>query len=283
VIDMGRRLRIRHETVVAYEKPAASSYNEVRMTPLTLPAQTVLDARIAVSPAVPLWSYWDYWGTQVTVFDLPEPHSELTLVATSMVETSPPAPLPAPPGWAELRERANASRLTEYVLPTPRTQVTGEVWEAARAAAGDGDPHEAAEAVAALVRERLAYLPGATGVHTGAQEAWDQAAGVCQDFAHLTIALLREAGLPARYISGYLHPRPEAGLQEPVEGQSHAWVEYWAGDWVGWDPTNGTRAGESHVVVGRGREYGDVPPHKGVYHGAPGGPPQVSVEFLRLA
>lgn len=252
------------------------------MTPLTLPTQTVLDARISVAPAVAQWSYWDYWGTQVTVFDLPDPHTRLSVVATSMVETSPPSPLPAALSWSELRA-ATASRLAEYLLTTPRTSVPAEALAQAEQAASRLDPHEAAAAVAELVRERLVYLPGSTGVQTGAQETWAQRAGVCQDFAHLTAALLRGVGVPARYVSGYLHPSPEAELHLPVAGQSHAWVEYWAGDWIGCDPTNGSRPGESHVVVGRGREYGDVPPHKGVYHGAPGGPPEVGVEFVRLA
>ncbi|MEY9965866.1 transglutaminase-like putative cysteine protease [Streptacidiphilus sp. MAP12-16] len=282
--DMGRRLRIRHETVVAYEGTAASSYNEVRMTPLTLPAQTVLDARIAVAPSVPTWSYWDYWGTQVSVFDLPDPHTRLSVVATSMVETAPPGPLPLPPDRTAIRAHTATSRLAEYAAATPRTTLPGdgEAMERAREAADGLDAHEAAAAVAELVRGRVAYTPGATGVYTGAQETWEQQVGVCQDFAHLSTALLRAVGLPARYVSGYLHPDPDAEPHLAVAGQSHAWIEYWAGEWISHDPTNGTRAGESHVIVGRGREYGDVPPHKGVYRGAPGGAPRVEVEFTRL-
>jgi transglutaminase-like putative cysteine protease len=282
VIDMGRRLRIRHETVAAYEGPATSSYNEVRMTPLTLPAQTVLDARISVDPTVPTWNYWDYWGTQVTVFDLPDPHTRLSVVATSLVETSPPAPLPRPPDRHEIRAHAGSTPLAEYLSATPRTTLHGEPVAQALDAADGLDAHTAAAAVAELVRGHVVYTQGATGVYTGAQEAWELEVGVCQDFAHLTAALLRAVGIPARYVSGYLHPDPDADPQVAVAGQSHAWVEYWAGEWIGHDPTNGTRAGESHVVVGRGREYGDVPPHKGVYRGAPGGAPRVEVEFVRL-
>ncbi|MEZ0066913.1 transglutaminase-like putative cysteine protease [Streptacidiphilus sp. MAP12-20] len=278
------RLRIRHETEVAYQGSAASSYNEVRMTPLTLPTQTVLDSRVTVSPATPTWSYWDYWGAQVTVFDLLDPHARLMVTATSLVETSPAPPLPVPPPRAELTEQVQGSRLIEYLIPTQRTSLDAELAEAAAEAAEavrDLDAHEAATAVVDLIRGRLDYRPGSTGVQTTAAGAWSLRAGVCQDFAHIAAALLRAAGLPARYVSGYLHPRPEARTHEPVAGESHAWVEYWAGDWVGCDPTNGTRTGESHVVVARGREYGDVPPHKGVYHGAPGSAPTVRVEFTR--
>jgi transglutaminase-like putative cysteine protease len=120
-------------------------------------------------------------------------------------------------------------------------------------------------------------------VQTGAQEAWDQGQGVCQDIAHLTVALLREVGLPARYVSGYLHPEPEARPGDTVTGESHAWVEYWTGEWVAADPTNQAPVGECHVVVARGRDYADVPPLKGIYHGAPSSTMDVTVEVTRRA
>jgi len=280
---MARRLRIKHVTRVSYAQPAASSHNEVRMTPLTLPGQTTLDSRVTVSPATSTWSYWDYWGTQVTGFDLLDPHADLTITASSLVETAPPDALPEAPSWAELSESTATSRLLEFTGPTARTTVSAKLLKKARKAAAGLDPHETAVAVSALVADRVAYLPGATGVTTSAAEAWEQGAGVCQDIAHVTIALLRGLGLPTRYVSGYLHPEREAELHRPVAGQSHAWIEYWAGDWCGYDPTNRTRADESHVVVGRGRDYDDVTPHKGIYRGVPGGPPEVTVEFTRVA
>ncbi|MFF3919961.1 transglutaminase domain-containing protein [Streptomyces sp. NPDC001852] len=278
-----RRLRIRHETRVSYAQAAVSSHNEVRMTPLTLPGQTTLDGRVTVGPAAATWSYWDYWGTQVTGFDLMDPHSDLTITASSLVETAPPGSLPGPPGWAEVAERTARSRLLEFAIPTVRTTVPAELIAHAREVTAGLDPHETAVAVSSLVADRVSYLPGTTGVNTSAAEAWEQGTGVCQDIAHVTIALLRGLGLPSRYVSGYLHPEKEAELHRPVAGQSHAWIEYWAGDWCGYDPTNRTRADESHVVVGRGRDYDDVPPHKGVYRGVAGGPPEVTVEFTRVA
>ncbi|MFE4967213.1 transglutaminase N-terminal domain-containing protein [Streptomyces sp. NPDC056660] len=280
---MASRLRIRHVTRVAYARPAASSHNEVRMTPLTLPGQTTLDARVTVTPATAVWSYWDYWGTQVTGFDLLEPHEDLTITASSLVETSAPGPLPEPPDWAEVAERARGSRLLEFVTGTSRTTVPKKLVKKAREAAAGLGPHEATVAVSGMVADRVAYLPGATSVNTSPAEAWAQRAGVCQDITHLTIALLRGLGLPARYVSGYLHPEREAELHRPVAGQSHAWIEYWAGDWCGYDPTNRVRADESHVVVARGRDYDDVTPHKGIYRGVPGGTPEVTVEFTRVA
>ncbi|MFJ8056714.1 transglutaminase N-terminal domain-containing protein [Streptomyces sp. NPDC096142] len=280
---MTRRLRIRHTTRVSYAQAAVSSHNEVRMTPLTLPGQTTLDARVTVDPTTPTWSYWDYWGTQVTGFDLMDPHADLTITASSLVETSPPERLGPAPAWQEVTERAANSRLLEFLGPTVRTTVLPRLLKKARRTATGLDPHGTAVAVSALVADRVAYLPGVTGVNTSAAEAWEQGAGVCQDIAHVTIALLRGLGLPTRYVSGYLHPEHEAELHRPVAGQSHAWIEYWAGDWCGYDPTNRTRPDESHVVVGRGRDYDDVTPHKGIYRGVAGGPPEVTVEFTRLA
>lgn len=281
-LAVSRRLRIKHTTRVAYAQPAASSHNEVRMTPLTLPGQTTLDSRVTISPTATTWSYWDYWGTQVTGFDLMDPHGDLTITASSLVETHPASPLPEAPTWAELAEQTAGSRLLEYGNTTPRTTVPAELIEKAREAAAGLDPHGTAIAVSALVADRVSYLPGVTGVNTSAAEAWEQEAGVCQDIAHVTIALLRGLGLPTRYVSGYLHPEQEAEFHRPVAGQSHAWVEYWAGDWCGYDPTNRVPADESHVVVGRGRDYDDVTPHKGIYRGVAGGPPEVTVEFTRV-
>jgi transglutaminase-like putative cysteine protease len=120
-------------------------------------------------------------------------------------------------------------------------------------------------------------------VWTDAQEAWDKGQGVCQDMAHVTVALLRAAGLPARYVSGYLHADPAAEPGTTVAGQGHAWVEYWAGSWTACDPTSGAPVGERHVVVARGRDYADVPPLKGTYHGPPGSTMEVTVEITRLA
>jgi transglutaminase-like putative cysteine protease len=276
-------LEIVHETRVHYQGAARASYNEARMTPLTLPSQTALQTRVSVGNGTPVWAYHDYWDTVVSSFDIQAPHNELTVRSHAMVETSAAPPLPDPLAWDELRAGADAGLVAEYLAATPRTTVAAALAGAARERTRGADPLETASAVAAWVRERVEYMPGATGVQTSAQEAWDQGQGVCQDIAHLTVALLRETGLPARYVSGYLHPRPEAGLGQAVAGQSHAWVEYWAGDWVAADPTNQASVGEGHVVVARGRDYADVPPLKGIYHGAPSVAMDVSVEVTRLA
>ena len=280
---MGWRLKIAHSTRVGYEEAARSSYNEARMTPPTLPRQSALDSHLGTDASVPIWTYSDYWGTVVSSFDIEAPHAELMIRADAVVETSLP-PQPAPPlPWPVLSKQAAAGRLIEFLMPTPRTTVDEKLAASARQRTAGADPLEAAAEIASWVGDRVAYVPGATGVQTSAQEAWDQGQGVCQDIAHLTVALLREAGLPARYVSGYLHPQPEAEPGDEVAGQSHAWVEFWIGEWVACDPTNRGEVGERHVVVAAGRDYGDVPPLKGIYHGAPGSTMDVTVLVTRLA
>src|SRR5205823_2704576 len=139
--------------------------------------------------------------------------------------------------WADLRERARSGPLLEFLLATPLTTLTPAVAAIAVDAVRGADPAEAAEEIATRVRSQVGYMAGATGVRTNAQEAWDQGRGVCQDMAHVTVALLRAAGLPARYVSGYLHANPRAEPGQTAVGESHAWVEYWTGSWHACDPT----------------------------------------------
>jgi transglutaminase-like putative cysteine protease len=283
---VGWRLRIEHTTNVSYAGPVATSFNEARMTPLTLPSQITLESRVTAGPGVPVWTYNDYWGTFVSVFDLPEPHDDLVIRAAATVETEPFCGIPPAEerlSWAELSEGSADGRLLEFLLPTQLTTVTDEISAAAIAEISGLSPDTAAEAISDRVREHVTYMPGATGVRTNAQEAWDKGQGVCQDMAQLTVALMRTAGLPARYVSGYLHPDPKAEPGITAVGQSHAWIEYWAGSWTPLDPTSGAAVGERHVVVARGRDYGDVPPLKGIFHGPSGGDMKVTVEVTRLA
>ncbi len=285
---MSWRLRIEHTTKVVYTGPVLTSFNEARMTPLTLPTQTTLESRVTAGAGVPVWTYVDYWGTFVSVFDLPEAHDDLLIRAISTVETEPFGGVPLPgtrPDWPELRQHGRAGRLLEYLLPTALTTVDDDISEAAigEISGPSLSPDETAAAISALVHDHVTYLPGATGVRTNAQEAWDKGQGVCQDMAQIAVSLMRAVGLPARYVSGYLHPDPKAEPGSTSVGQSHAWVEYWAGSWIALDPTSGAPVGERHVAVARGRDYGDVPPLKGIYHGPPDSDLQVTVEVTRLA
>lgn len=281
-MSAGWRLKIAHRTEVRYEGSARASYNEARMTPARLPRQYPLGTQVSTDVPAPVWTYTDYWGALVSSFDIQAPHHELVIRAEATVDTHPvPAAPPLP--WDQLREQATGGRLLEYLAATPRTAVSPELAAQARERTTSADPVEAAAEITTWVRERVDYVPGATQVQTSAQEAWDMGQGVCQDMAHLTVALLREVGLPARYVSGYLHPSPEAEPGDEVSGQSHAWAEYWAGAWRACDPTTGAEVAARHVVVAVGRDYGDVPPLKGIYHGAPSSTMDVTVTITRLA
>jgi transglutaminase-like putative cysteine protease len=120
-------------------------------------------------------------------------------------------------------------------------------------------------------------------VHSSAVDAWQAGEGVCQDYAHLTLAMLRAVGVPARYVSGYLHTKPDAAVGETVVGESHAWIEAWTGGWWGFDPTNDLPIGHRHVWVATGRDYGDVSPLKGTYSGGAATAIEVTVDMTRLA
>ena len=132
------------------------------------------------------------------------------------------------------------------------------------------------------VRNQISYTPGATNVSTTAGQAWASGVGVCQDFTHAMLSILRALRIPARYVSGYLHSEEEA-MGMTVTGESHAWVEYWDHGWHAIDPTNNRAVGAAHVVVARGRDYGDVPPLKGIYAGGKSGSLGVTVEITQIA
>jgi transglutaminase-like putative cysteine protease len=259
-----------------------SSYNEARVTPLTTDRQLVVEASVAVSPPAPTLRYWDYWGTMVDAFDVHEPHSELAVTGRSVVETSPREPR-VTVGWDEALAPGVTDRLAEWLAPTVYVPRADEFAAAAADIAGQGtDPASACQDTVDWVRERLQYGKGATTVATTAEEALRAGAGVCQDFTHLMLGVVRAMGIPARYVSGYMFPSPETDVGEDVAGESHAWVEVWTGDWYPPDPTHGVPVGERHVVVARGRDYGDVPPLKGIYRGAAAEALEVTVGLTRL-
>lgn len=283
------RLAIRHETALRYDGPVRASYNELRMTPMDTAAQTRLSSRVEVGPLAQTWQYTDYWGTRVTSFDLQDPHEALTINASSVVETSPatwaePASVALrDESWDPIETVIKSGDLAEFTAPTARTKLTPALQQELRDRVADAGPHTAAERICDWIHKAMAYVPGATGVHTSGREAWDSKSGVCQDFSHIAIGMLRAAGLPARYVSGYLFPLKESTPGVSCEGQSHAWAEYWAGEWYGIDATNNVAPGLRHVVVGHGREYTDVVPHKGIYLGSPDSTLTVSVRLTRLA
>ena len=278
-----RRLRIVHRTGFRYDGLVAASYNEARMTPVTTPAQTVFAARVAVEPVTWTYSYRDYWGSQVTAFDVLVPHREMSVVSSSTVEVHPVPADAAGLAWADLARAEVTDGMSEYLMQSPVSEPSEEVAALAREAESGHAPDATARFICERLREAVDYVPGVTAVSTSAAEVWETRKGVCQDFAHLSLGALRSLGIPARYVSGYLHPKPDAAIGDTVQGESHAWVEWWAGDWVGFDPTSLTPAGADHVVVARGRDYTDVTPLKGIYAGPSDSSMFVSVEVTRLA
>lgn len=262
------RLKVVHTSTFRYDEPVVASYNEARVTPLTRTGQTVLSTRLEILPCTWQSTYRDYWGTAVTAFEVLTPHESLVVTAEHLVQMDGGAPVRGAAGWAELRSPALRDRLAEHLTNTVSTDPPLEVVELARDAAAGLGPNDAAIAVGQAVRERMEYIPGITTVHTAAAEAWAVRKGVCQDITHLALGALHAVGIPARYVSGYLDPRTDGPLGETVTGESHAWLEYWAGAWRPLDPTNQGPVGDHHVILARGRSYEDVPPLRGIYAGA---------------
>lgn len=282
---MTLRLGIRHTTAYRYEAPVAPSYNEARLEPRSDRRQTVLSWALDIAPAARVVHHVDYWGTMVHHFDLQVPHTELTVVAKAVVETGVTRFGPGDATWDDLASEEVCDRFHELLQPTPVVTLDAPVREVAedlRAAAAT--PAEGAEAAVAWIHDHLEYERGFTGVTTTAGEVIAQRRGVCQDFAHASLALLRAMGIPCWYVSGYLHPSDEPEVGEAVEGESHAWVAAWTGRVWPLDPTSLAPVHERHVRVAAGREYHDVPPFRGTYAG--GGASQhldVAVEVTRLA
>lgn len=264
-----KRLRIEHATGFSYQGDVSASYNEARMLPSTTDSQFVLSSSLDIEPSTSVNSYLDYFGTRVSAFEVLSPHADLKITARSLVEVRAQPIDHVDMTWERLAEEADRSVQTvEQLVQTPRTAPHPDVREIAESiAAQHENPGAAAHAIAMAIGDAVEYMHGITGVHSTASEAWEARKGVCQDIAHITLGALRHVGIPARYVSGYLHPRPDAEVGVPVTGESHAWVEWFAGRWQGFDPTNNIEIGDRHVLVGRGRDYGDVPPLRGVYAG----------------
>ncbi len=281
------RLEIRYVTEFAYPQPVRESHNVLRACPADSPRQRLVSYRVDVDPAARIHSYVDYWGTRVDAFGIRERHDSLTVVADSVVETtareSPEGPVPLSE-WDD----AFRDRHWPFLQPTSHTRWGPRLAAAARdLAAPAPDYLGLVRAVAGGAAARLDYAPGATYVGVDVNEVFDAGKGVCQDFAHLTLAMFRSLGVPARYVSGYFYAADQSVGDAPddaeIEVQTHAWVEV-AVPGIGWwalDPTNDQEAGLRHVKIGHGRDYDDVPPLRGVFHGAPDHDLGVSVRITR--
>jgi len=275
------RLRIRHTTSFRYEAEVQASYNEARMRPDMSDRQFLLSSQLIITPLSSQHQFTDYWGTRVTSVEILSPHQELSIVSERLVEINDRPVTHDALGWSDLKAAPSASaELTELLGMTPLSTPTKEVVTGAhRIAARSETPGSAAQEICEWINDEMSYVPGVTAVHSTAAEAWKSKQGVCQDISHITVGALRSVGIPARYVSGYFHPNDDAAVGELVEGESHAWVEWWEGGFVGFDPTNRKPVTTSHVVVGRGRDYTDVPPLRGVYDGPATSDHSVAVEL----
>lgn len=279
VTGLTSRLAIEHTTTYHYSSHVRASFNEVRVVPRSSNRQLVLDSRVTTTPSAPLYRYHDYWGTEVLAFDIAGAHDMLRVRASAVVETRGLTAVPSA-SWDAVD--AVRGRLVELCVASRHT-AWDEDLAAMAADLRQPDPVATVEAVAQCVHDVLEYAPGTTGVQTSALEVWRARRGVCQDFAHLGIAILRSLGIPARYVSGYLHPGGPSGVGVENVGESHAWMEAFTGDWWGIDPTNLAQVGPGHVVVAQGRDYSDVPPVKGIYAGTADDDLSVEVRVTQVA
>ena len=277
------RLRVVHSTGYAYKSAVTASFNEARLTPRSDSRQNVILNRVETIPATRSYRYVDYWGTAVTAFDLHAPHTELEVSGSSVVETDVAEKPEELAGWDDLDTEAVIDRFDEVLSPTHYTPHSKRIARVGQRIAKEYDPFEAVGAVAQWVRSELDYVSGTTGVHSSGLDPLREGKGVCQDFAHLSLIMLRSMGIPARYVSGYLHPSREAVVGDTIDGQSHAWIQAWTGGWWHYDPTNDSEINEQYVSVGVGRDYSDVAPLKGIYSGEGSTDLDVVVEVTRLA
>jgi transglutaminase-like putative cysteine protease len=270
--------RIKHVTRYAYEQPAFHSHNVVRLAPIDAPDQKRLAFSLEVTPPAAVSEYRDAFGNLAHSIDIQPPHTELVISSTSVVDR---IALPVqPPPKISIREylAGDTDRMEKYgefLNPSRYVPFSDRLrrffWSVRPALSEDITAYT--ERMIHYVRSQFAYDGGTTNVHSTADDILTLGGGVCQDFAHLSIGLLRLAGIPARYVSGYLAPAPRRdATAAPPELASHAWIEALlpGSGWTGFDPTHRIRTVIRHIRVAVGRDYNDLPPVSGVYHSAGG-------------
>jgi transglutaminase-like putative cysteine protease len=264
---------IRHITRFGYSAPISESVMEVRMQPRSEWNQRCLRFDLMPSPKAKTFSYRDHLGNVVHHFDMPSRHSQLRVTADSVVEVSTAAELPeaiAEESWDDLDKLSQDGTYWDWLVPSDFARPTnllqslaGELGFKRRA-----DPLSLLRELNNAIHLNFEYEQQSTRVDSPIDEALAARKGVCQDFAHIMIALVRGVGIPCRYVSGYLYHREEDSDRSPADA-THAWLEAMVPGvgWVGFDPTNNLTAGERHVRVAVGRDYADVPPTRGIFRG----------------
>ena len=274
------KYRITHETDFDYNAPVDVGHGQVILRPRDTPYQRcrVNDIEIQPAPASTV-EREDYFGNRALIYAVQEPHHQMTVTSVSVVELLPPPAVSTQPGpaWdqvaAEVRRPGPHPhwRELEYVFGSNLIALSGDLTAYARESFPPGRPIvEAGLELTHRIFTDFRYDPTTTTISTPVSEVFEQRSGVCQDFAHLQIAMLRGLGLPTRYVSGYLRTFRDANDPKLVGADaSHAWLALYVGDgqWVDFDPTNDQIPHEHHITIGWGRDYSDVSPVKGVIIG----------------
>jgi transglutaminase-like putative cysteine protease len=263
---------VRHTTTFRYDPAVRESVMEVRMQPRSDAPQRCLKFQLDVTPSANVMHYRDFMGNEVHHFDIAQGHTQLQVKAISLVEVQPvPLPVSAAAGdWDDLDALLAADDYWEMLLPSQFTEPTEELQKLARdlQCRRRGNPLDLVTELNQAIYGSFSYVPNSTRVDSPIDEALRARQGVCQDFAHIMIALLRPLRIPTRYVSGYLF-HGEDRHDRSLEGASHAWVEVLLPrlGWTAFDPTNNLIAGDRHIRVAVGRDYADVPPTRGVFKG----------------
>jgi transglutaminase-like putative cysteine protease len=278
------RYRVSHVSSYAYGSPVDLAAHMLHLRPRSLPWQAVVSDRIVTEPeGARRRDAEDHFGNTVTWLFLDRPHADFIVTAESVVDVSFPAPPERTSAWETIVEAAlghDAGTAAEYRFDSPMAPANAETRDFARISFQKGRPMlEALNDLNTRIYKEFRFRAGVTTISTPVSQVMKRREGVCQDFTHLMVSALRGLGLPARYNSGYIRTKPPPGRpRRQGADQSHAWVGAWLGPehgWVDLDPTNGIVVQDEHVLLGWGRDYGDVSPVQGVILG--GGAHHLSV------
>jgi transglutaminase-like putative cysteine protease len=263
---------IRHCTRFRYSAAVSESLMEARMHPRTEETQRCLTFQLSVSPKARVTSYRDYMGNTIHHFDVPSHHTELMIVAESLVDSLPRTRTGqlGPEAWGELDALVADGDFWEMLAPSHFAQPSDLLRDLSSALGVErrSDPLSLLLELNAAIYQWFDYAPKSTRVDSPIDDALKTRQGVCQDFAHIMLALSRELRIPCRYVSGYLY-HGSTNHDRSTEGATHAWVEAFLPrlGWLGFDPTNNLVASERHIRTAIGRDYADVPPTRGVFKG----------------
>jgi len=283
---------ISHITHYTYGHQAAEAYGEARLTPQNLPSQKVLSHSIVINPETKTSSYVDHYGNTVQFFSLPFRHKKLSVVNQMVVETTP---VERPKESLELSvqevRQIFSSALTDifdFLQPTEVVEIGKEAVQWARKyLRGDTPLGEGLQRLNEAIHDSFDYKKGSTDNSTSLSAIWREKRGVCQDFAHVGLSILRTAGLPARYVCGYIETDPPKPGSKALVGAvaTHAWIEVLVPGmaWVAIDPTNRQWCNERYVAVSYGRDFRDATPLRGTFKGSGGQLMNVKVFMKRRA